>query len=369
MGEGIEEVGAVVSGGLAAREIDRLGRGDAAAHGHEGEGAGGACANCGTVRVGSYCHSCGQTGHLHRNLHALIHDIAHGVFHFEGRIWHTLPLLAFRPGELTRRYVQGQRVRFVSPMALFLFSVFLMFAVVSNLPLWSSGKHATAGGALGLNQAETQIADELKEEREKLSELEEARAEAVQEGGKVASIDTKLAKTRKDIAQLEMAQKALSVGSVPKIDLDLDSSDGKNWLERKVEHASKNPELMLYKMKSSGYKYSWALIPISLPFIWLLFAFRRDVGFYDHAVFATYSLSFMSLFVVALSIALALGVSANWVTLAAMIVPPIHMYKQLKYGYGLGRFGATWRTFALLMVVSITSSLFLMWLLYLGSGD
>ena len=53
----------------------------------------------------------------------------HGVLHFEGKIWRTLPLLAWRPGELTRRYIDGERARFVSPIALFLFSVFLMFAV------------------------------------------------------------------------------------------------------------------------------------------------------------------------------------------------------------------------------------------------
>src|SRR5690606_37364111 len=58
-----------------------------------------------------------------------MHDLLHGAFHFEGKIWHTLPALAWKPGELTRRYIDGQRAHFVSPMALFLFSVFLMFAV------------------------------------------------------------------------------------------------------------------------------------------------------------------------------------------------------------------------------------------------
>ena len=64
-------------------------------------------------------------------LTGFFHDLLHGVFHFEGKIWRTLPLLAWRPGELTRRYIDGQRARFVSPIALFLFSVFLMFAVLS----------------------------------------------------------------------------------------------------------------------------------------------------------------------------------------------------------------------------------------------
>ena len=62
---------------------------------------------------------------------SLGHDILHGVFHFEGKVWRTLPELFFHPGRLTRRYVDGERAKFVSPMALFLFVVFLMFAVFS----------------------------------------------------------------------------------------------------------------------------------------------------------------------------------------------------------------------------------------------
>ena len=41
--------------------------------------------------------------------------------------------LLVRPGTLTRRYVLGQRVSFVSPITLFLFSVFLMFFTVTTI--------------------------------------------------------------------------------------------------------------------------------------------------------------------------------------------------------------------------------------------
>ncbi len=82
------------------------------------------------------------------------HDILHGVFHFEGTIWRTLPMLAFRPGELTR-------ARFVSPIALFLFSVFLMFTVVANLPGWNFGNSdmLKPGVAQGMAKARTQLAE------------------------------------------------------------------------------------------------------------------------------------------------------------------------------------------------------------------
>ena len=58
----------------------------------------------------------------------------------------------------------------------------------------------------------------------------------------------------------------------------VDLSDVKTgWpvLDHGIEKANENPGLMLYKLQSSAYKYSWALIPISVPFVALLFLWRR----------------------------------------------------------------------------------------------
>ena len=71
--------------------------------------------------------------------------------------------------------------------------------------------------------------------------------------------------------------------------------------------------------------------------------------------------------VVALTLFGRLGLSGGIVSLLALFVPPVHMYRQLKGTYRLGRFGAIWRTFALLVITSITSSLFISFLFYMGS--
>src|SRR5687767_5682858 len=69
--------------------------------GHTDEGS---CLNCGTGLIGPHCHACGQRAHVHRTLGAFFHDLVHGVLHFEGKTWRTLPLLVWRPGRLTREY-------------------------------------------------------------------------------------------------------------------------------------------------------------------------------------------------------------------------------------------------------------------------
>src|SRR6476660_7237638 len=122
-----EAIGDAVTGGVLGRAVEpKAGEGDG--HTHETN-----CLNCGHPLDGPYCSACGQHAHVHRTLSAFFHDFLHGVLHFEGKIWRTLPLLAWKPGELTRRYIEGQRASFVSPIALFLFSVFLTFAVMGML--------------------------------------------------------------------------------------------------------------------------------------------------------------------------------------------------------------------------------------------
>lgn len=122
----IEAAGDLATGGIIAHAVDARG----AAH---GAGHSGTCPNCGTALIGDFCHGCGQAAHLHKTLSSIAHDVLHGVFHFEGRLWRTVPMLFWKPGSLTRRYIAGERVRFVSPLALFLFSVFLMVATFETV--------------------------------------------------------------------------------------------------------------------------------------------------------------------------------------------------------------------------------------------
>ncbi len=101
--------------------------------------------------------------------------------------------------------------------------------------------------------------------------------------------------------------------------------------------------------------------------MWLLFAWRRQYHGYDHAVFVTYSLAFMSLLFIAVSLIAVSPLGAGWAAALLTIGAPLHLYKQLKYAYGLTRFSALWRFFALLFLILIVQTLFLQALLVLGA--
>jgi len=363
MGE-IDAAAEMVTAGLTGRAVEpRAGDDSGCAHG-------GTCLNCGTALIGEHCHACGQAGHVHRTLGAIGHDIAHGVLHFDGKIWRTLPMLALRPGELTRRYIAGERARFVSPMALFLFSVLLMFGVVANLPGWTLGNgDFMAKGLSGrIADVRTQLGDEQTKAQAGLTRYSAALA-AARADRNAQAIDRyqrRVADATRARDELAMAQAALKIDAAEPA---AKAPSSENWFEGKFQQAKANPKLLLYKVKTSAYKFSWALIPISLPFIWLLFPLRRDVGLYDHAIFATYSLTFMSLLTILLATLGALGIPAGWLWTAALIIPPLHIYRQLKGAYRLSRPGALWRTFWMLNFALITSTLFITLLVYMGVAD
>ena len=372
---GIEGVGEAVSGGMIARAVEPQ-----TGEGHDGHG--GRCLNCDAELIGSYCAQCGQSAHVHRTIGAFWHDLLHSVLHFEGKIWRTLPLLAWRPGELTRRYIAGERARFVSPVAIFLFSVFMMFAVFSLVGgPFSSSQQAQAGAR------EQEARQEQAELREDLAELRAERQRVAEAGQPTATLDRDIGEIEQEIAATERAVTATRIMTAEDIMkastaagetgaaagrpdiLTSGNPTGIDLIDDSIRKAQENPALVAYKLQTNAYKFSWALIPISVPFVWLLFLHRRRYrrfGAYDHTVFVTYSITFMSLGLIAISLLRPLGIGEDLAELAIAIVPPLHIYRQLKGAYGLSRWSAIWRTFVLIVFAFIAITMFVSLLLTLG---
>jgi hypothetical protein len=340
----LEAIGDAATGAVLGSAIDAPAGGDG--HTHEKN-----CLNCGTALTGDYCHACGQRAHVHRSLAAFFHDILHGVFHFEGKMWDTLPMLAWRPGELTRNYIEGKRMRYVSPIALFLFCVFLMFAVAS----------ATGLTELPTTQMRADVTKQIADHEATLKRQQAVRTDRLKTSKSTVAIDHEMAQTQRELKGLRQLKEKGFEGSTVEV------SDGlPKWLGESIAHAVQNPDLLLYKLKTNAYKFSWALIPISVPFVWLLFPFSRRFHLYDHTVFVTYSLCFMMLLLMVGSLVSLVAPSiANF----AWFLPPIHMYRQLRGAYLLTRWGAIWRATLLTIFSFVAATLFLIILVGMGLFD
>ncbi|MES2096067.1 MAG: DUF3667 domain-containing protein [Pseudomonadota bacterium] len=348
--------GDIATGALLGRAVEpRAGE-------HVDGEAHGVCLNCGTALIGEFCHACGQNGHVHKTLTSIGHDLLHGVFHFEGKVWRTVPMLVLHPGKLTRRYIDGERARFVSPLALFLFFVFLMFASI----------HSVGGDNFNLDTSPKTRAEKTAQIDRQIAETqaELAKAEAVRAKGgpKAEDAADDIVGLKAALQGYQTGRNALATGGDGKRVSNVSTGFGKSWprLNHAIEKVNANPELALYKLQSSAYKYSWALIPISVPFVALLFLWRRRFKLYDHAIFVTYSLAFMMLLVTAFSVLLTIH-APGWIPGCLLaFAPPVHMFVQLRGAYALRWFSALWRTFALLIFGNITIIVFALLLLGLG---
>lgn len=91
------------------------------------------CLNCGQTAGPHFCGSCGQPVDDRRSpLASLLRELVEETFSIDGRTVRTLRALV-RPGLITRLYLDGKRVRFLSPLRLYLLASVLLFSSVLAL--------------------------------------------------------------------------------------------------------------------------------------------------------------------------------------------------------------------------------------------
>lgn len=425
----LEAAGALATAGLAAGAIE--GRGP------EGGPQEGKCVNCGADIVGPFCAQCGQASHPHRSLTHVVEEFLHGVLHFDTKAWRTLPMVIFRPGTLTRNYVYGKRARYISPLALFLFTIFFMFFAFAFMP-HEAEEHAEAPPErTALVQQLANAREQLAETRGDLQELRANPPEGEPQGlsvglteGTVAMLESEVTRLEQQLAALDAAEAARAAETQPividppapsaesetpstvatappaeeapveetagvAVDVEANGepvtfNDGVTWQDRarqiarsedfivvdgwdglneKIRRKFENPDLALYKIQQAAYKFSFLLAPLSLPFIALLFLWKRGVTLYDHVVYALYALSFASL----LFVAVVFSTQHAWTSWLPgwllMVGLPVHTYFHLKGAYALGWWSALWRTSFMLIFATIIASIFLILIIVLGLAN
>ncbi|MBV8635430.1 MAG: DUF3667 domain-containing protein [Burkholderiaceae bacterium] len=355
-----DAIGQLADAALIGAALERGGE----AQGHDEK-----CANCGTQLSGAYCQKCGQRGHVHRSLLHLLEEVFHGMLHLDGKIWRTAPLLLFRPGALTRRYVEGERVRFLSPVGFFLFSIFLMFFAVAHIEMKDIGPvpdEFTADQKAKTADALTQAEQDLEKRNMTPEKLAAARAEIEKAKQALNSPDSAGDEDNPFSKPFGFDWRALSKKLANS--KTFHTSIGDAAMEQKVRASLADPDLLVFKMRSAASEYSFLLVPLSVPFLWLMFFWRRRVYLFDHVIFSLHSLSFMALFTCALVVGIKAHVNWLWGSWL-FFVPPLHMFFHLKGAYRLGIFGAFWRMSLLSIIAIIVLCTYLIAILVLGLVD
>ncbi len=90
------------------------------------------CANCGAVLHGPFCAMCGQAVKpLDPPVRHFAKEFTQELLDVDGRVPRTFRRLLFSPGFLTREYLAGRRVPWLTPLKLYLFASVAMFGVLA----------------------------------------------------------------------------------------------------------------------------------------------------------------------------------------------------------------------------------------------
>jgi hypothetical protein len=315
------------------------------------------CQNCGEVLLGEHCYACGQpTKGLVRHFSSIIGDFMDSVFELDSRILRTLGPLLFKPGHLSEEYFAGRRVRYVSPVRLFVFlSIVAFFAAQLSFDISADqpgvvevDADADQGRARGLRTAST--APEVERIRdEALAEIKKARAES----GNVPGVGIGLDVAEKSIAaeaarRLREIERSERTGEPLAITEDDDgkiSFNGTPWdieknpvtigwfsagmnkklnerigrAEGNIERIQKDPNLLKDAFLSTVPTTLFVVLPLFALLLKIAYLFKRRI-YMEHLIVALHSHSFLC---ASLLLVLLLDALATWTAGAAWVSRPI----------------------------------------------
>jgi hypothetical protein len=128
------------------------------------------CPNCGykLSREDSYCPACGQEN-LNKfvSLRTLFSDFLGDFFSFDSRFFRSILPFLFKPGEMTRNYLKGQRETYLPPLRILIFLCIVLLTLLSQVASreeWDTGFQGNSPITVnGLNDLDSirQVKDSL----------------------------------------------------------------------------------------------------------------------------------------------------------------------------------------------------------------
>ena len=285
------------------------------------------CQNCGVPLLGEHCYACGQpTKGLVRHFGSIVGDFLDTVFNIDARVFRTLWPLFAKPGFLSREYFEGHRVRFVSPVRLFVFlSIVTFFVAQFALDFGNTKFNMDGKDDSGISAAKT--VQEVRTRRDAaLLELKKARKQTEGTPGVGVGLDAAASAIQSQAdRRIEQLEKAAKDGTPPPIaskdeDNDISFNDKGPWdpvknpidipwapdfVNRKFNelagHAKDNIARMQHDpnlFKDAALKTVpstlFVLMPIFALMLKIMYAFKRRL-YMEHLIVALHSHAFLCL--------------------------------------------------------------------------
>jgi hypothetical protein len=291
-----------------------------------------ACQNCGAPLLGPHCYRCGQpVSGLVRHFSSILGDVLDTALNIDARVFRTLwPLLA-KPAYVTCEYFAGRRVRYVSPVRLFVFLSIVTF-FIARLTLSIPGDPIQLDNNDAMTSATT-VAQVEKLRDQAIAELDRGRSEAPGVPGLDAGLSAAQSgirvKAERRIAELKGAATRGEPPPKPKSDISFGDNkpwDAKtnpltfrwlpafanDWINVQIGRAEKNVARMqddptVFKDALLGAIPStlFVLLPVFALMLKLLYVFKRRL-YMEHLIVALHSHAFLLLTLLLVFVTMAL---------------------------------------------------------------
>lgn len=276
------------------------------------------CLNCGTLVQGPYCHNCGQENIVpHETFGSMVKHFFYDITHFDGNFFSTMRILIFKPGFLSKEYIQGRRKTYLHPIRMYVFTSAVFFLIFfsfysvkeSDIKILDDNanvkKTATELKEEFLKEAKTPKDSSKIEKAANLLRISESRLRAASDSEKIInakagnqnlSIDFGNASKYNSVHEYDSVQKALSKREQDGLLLKI--------LNRKlvgINERYKGKESKLFSDVVNKFFHTFPyLLFVSLPlfalFLKLLYLRRRQYYYADHGIFLIHLYIFTFLF-------------------------------------------------------------------------
>lgn len=239
------------------------------------------CQNCGGFVRKRFCPKCGQENvETRQSFHYLFTHFVEDLLHYDGSFWKTLKNLLFKPGILTKTYLDGKRKQFVAPVKLYIFVSFFVFFVGGIINKFTADSNFDG---FGINKPKKPIIEiEITEEQRKKDSI------TVAENSEKWLFGTK-ERTLKEYDSIQ--------NSLPKElkDTGLDRMINRKEVELKQRYTKYDLGIKIMEIAQKNVpKFLFFYMPVFAFFMWL-FHSKKKWYYFDHGIFTLHYFSFLLL--------------------------------------------------------------------------
>ena len=296
------------------------------------------CLNCGTATgpADNYCPHCGQENHNEvGGLRPLLSETLSELASWDSKLLRTAVPLLFRPGSLTNEYNAGRRVRYLSPLKMYLVISAVFFVVLAwRHPVDTWSKHVQVNTAPASSAA---VRTSLKEATQS---VKAAKAEAIEN-----------TQDDSDDAPLTPAlRKAMTDAPSPGTRFEFLGTHGKHTLDntwfmrlinKQASKAKKDKETFGQSLVQTIFdnlpKMMFVLLPVFAVLLKLTYL-RSKRLYVEHLIFALHSHAFTFALLTAAVLVPHVGDTQTSVTFAVAVcmILPLYLVAAMRNVYRQG---------------------------------